>query len=151
MASPRGSLADIIGQVVPGEDGDLVLQVTEVTEQEQPRIPGLRESEVSTFVLPVIPQGGQQNIDANATETFDLSRDLDVARVIIDVPTDMDYELELDGATLLTIDDGQGLSLDLQVGDFSGKHHLEISSVSVEVTETSGAAQDVRTWLVVVA
>lgn len=122
-----------------------------VEQKPQNTVPGLfGRDNVGVMVVPISPMNGGQSVAAAATFTFTVRANYHVVRIILDIPEDVDADLAVDGASIISVDDGYGLIGTLEVGDFSGKAYYPVKTVVLSGVNNGAVAHDVRAWMVCV-
>lgn len=96
-------------------------------------------------IVPIVPQNGQQLIAAGGSFEFELENIPRVKKLVVDFPDEVEFELIVDGATLLNAEDGQGRG-----GEFEYPVPKNIDKVEVEGTNNASIEQDVGAWAGVV-
>lgn len=83
-----------------------------------------------------------ESIAVGATKVFDVKGTFVLQELHLDIPKDMDADLELDNSNYFRVRDGQGAAGPIKLGGRS------VSKVRLTVTNDGTASRDVRAWMV---
>lgn len=114
--------------------------------------PGRTEKEKGprrTSYVPIVPQEGHQTVGAGDTAEFSLSGTFRATAIQLAIPDNMEADLEVDGRTKLSVDDGNGFEGTIPLATGERDYSQIRQGVELSVTNNGSGAVDVQASLVV--